>query len=107
MAYIYSDIKANIDNLITRETKMGSAIKLFDPNLDGLSNEPELIEMKSLKQGLINERTSLEYAIVIPLRSSVISDYNDGVYGSEKTLKEVVREIYDKINTASITNNMK
>lgn len=107
MAYIYSDVKASIDNLIVREGKMSGAIKLFDPNLDGLATEPELLEMKSLKQGLINERTSLEFAIVIPLRQTVIDDYNAGVYGTEKTLKEVVRDIYDNMNTNGITNNMK
>lgn len=107
MAYIYSDVKASIDNLVTRESKMAGAIKLFDPNLDGLATEPELLEMKSLKQGLINERTSLEYAIVIPLRDTVIADYNAGIFGTEKTLKEVVREIYEKINVNSVINNMK
>jgi len=103
--YIYPDIKMESDKMMAREAKLSEAIKIYDPTGKKEDIPEEAQYLYDQLDAISNQRKALDLSLCIPIPVSVIEKAKSGAYEG-KTIKEVVRDIYDSISLNNIENQI-
>ena len=105
MYYIYPDIKTESDKMMAREAKLSEAIKIYDPTGKKEDIPEEAQYLYDQLDAISNQRKALDLSLCIPIPVSVIEKAKSGACEG-KTIKEVVRDIYDSISLSNIENQI-